>query len=57
MRDEESTSYVGAIETAVDFAKRIYGEAKRRGVDRAQKVIVLGDGAAWIWNIADECFP
>jgi hypothetical protein len=57
VRDEESTSYVGAIETAVDFAKRIYGEAKRRGVDRAQKVIVLGDGAAWIWNIADECFP
>jgi len=57
MRDEESTSYVGAIETAEEFAKRIYGEAKRRGLDRAQKVIILGDGAVWIWNIAEECFP
>lgn len=57
VRDEDSTSYVGAIETAEQFAKRIYGEAKRRGLDRAQKVIILGDGAVWIWNIADECFP
>jgi hypothetical protein len=57
VRDEESTSYVGAIETAENFATRIYGEAKRRGLDRAQKVIVLGDGTPWIWNIADECFP
>ena len=57
VRDEESTSYVGAIETAEEFAKRLYGEAKRRGLDRAQKVIILGDGAVWIWNIAEECFP
>jgi hypothetical protein len=57
VRDEGSTSYVGAIETAEDFARRIYGEAKRRGLDRAQTVIILGDGAIWIWNIADECFP
>jgi len=57
VRDEESTSYVGSIETAEQFAKRIYGEAKRRGLDTAQRVIILGDGAVWIWNIADECFP
>jgi uncharacterized protein UPF0236 len=57
VRDEGSTTYVGAIETAEEFARRIYGEAKRRGLDRAQKVIILGDGAVWIWNIADECFP
>lgn len=57
VRDEASTSYVGAIETAEDFAKRIYAEAKRRGADRAREVAVLGDGAPWIWNIADECFP
>jgi len=57
VRDEGSTTYVGAIETAQEFARRIYGEAKRRGLDRAQKVIILGDGAVWIWNIADECFP
>ena len=57
VRDEASTSYVGAIETSEDFGKRIYAEARRRGVDRAAEVAVLGDGAPWIWNISDECFP
>lgn len=56
VRDEESTSYTGAIETAEAFGKRIYQEAKRRGLDRAEDVCVLGDGALWIWNIAEEHF-
>jgi hypothetical protein len=56
VRDEESTSYVGAIELAEAFGPRIYQEAKRRGLDRAKEVCVLGDGAPWIWNIADEHF-
>jgi hypothetical protein len=57
VRDEGSTSYVGAIETSEDFEERIYAESKRRGVDKAKEVAVLGDGATWIWNIADEAFP
>jgi len=57
VRDEASTSYVGAIETSEVFGKRIYAEAKQRGIDRAKEVVVLGDGATWIWNLADECFP
>jgi hypothetical protein len=57
VRDESSTSYVGAIETAEDFGGRMYAEAKRRGIDSAKDVAILGDGAPWIWNIADECFP
>lgn len=56
IRDEQSTSYIGAIETADDFASRLYSEAKRRGMDRADEVCVIGDGAHWIWNIADEQF-
>ena len=55
-RDEHSTTYVGAIETAEQFGPRIYAEAVRRGLKRAGRVIVVGDGAAWIWNIADEHF-
>lgn len=57
VRDENSTSYVGAIETAEAFGVRIYTEAVRRGLEHAQLVIVLGDGAPWIWKIADEHFP
>jgi len=56
IRDEASTSYTGAIETAEIFGWRLYKEAKRRGLDRAREVVVLGDGAPWIWNIADEHF-
>lgn len=55
-RDEDSTTYVGAIETAEQFGPRIYAEAVRRGLKRAQRVVVVGDGAVWIWNIADEHF-
>jgi hypothetical protein len=57
IRDADSTSYVGAIETSEAFGPRIYAEAVRRGLRQAQKVIVLGDGAPWIWEIATEYFP
>ncbi len=57
VRDEKSTGYVGAIETAEDFTGRIYGEAVRRGLDDAQKIVVIGDGARWIWDLARQNFP
>jgi hypothetical protein len=56
IRDENSTTYCGGIETAETFGKRIYAEAVRRGVGGAQKVVVLGDGARWIWNLSQEHF-
>lgn len=56
VRDEESTSYTGAIEPVEAFGQRIYQEARRRGLGWAKEVCVLGDGALWIWNIADEHF-
>lgn len=57
VRDEQSTSYVAAIEPAEDFGLRIYTEAWRRGWCRAKKKVVIGDGAVWIWNLADQHFP
>ena len=57
LRDEASTTYVGAIETAEEFGPRIYAEAVRRGLNRAGKVVVLGDGAVWIRGIAEAHFP
>jgi hypothetical protein len=56
VREEGSTSYAGAIETAEAFGKRIYGEVWRRGLEEAREVCVLGDGSPWIWNIAEEHF-
>ena len=57
IRDEASTTYSGAIETAELFGPRIYTEAWERGWSRAAKKVVLGDGADWIWNLADQHFP
>ena len=56
VRDDESTSYTGAIETAELFGRRIYQEAMRRGMNSAGETVVIGDGAPWIWNIAEEHF-
>jgi hypothetical protein len=57
VRDEDSTTYVGAIETAEEFGLRIYTEAWDRGWDRATIRVVMGDGSHWIWNNADQHFP
>lgn len=43
-------SYVTAFAPAVDFAQLVYVEAVRRGLHTAQEVVVLADGAPWIWN-------
>lgn len=56
VRDEYSTSYVGAIEGPQSFGNRLYAEALRRGLEKVQKVCVMGDGAPWIWNIGEEHF-
>ncbi len=66
VRDKGSISYSAAIESAAtrdtdehsaEFAQRAVREATRRGFERAGRRVVLGDGALWIWNIADEHFP
>jgi hypothetical protein len=57
IRDEDSTTYVGAIESCEEFGPRLYAEAWRRGWGRADKKVVLGDGSEWIWNQATLHFP
>jgi hypothetical protein len=51
IRDLDSTTYTGAIESAEEFGRRIYAEACGRGWSRARKKVVIGDGAEWIWNL------
>jgi hypothetical protein len=57
LRDESSTTYVGAIESAEQFGRRLYRQAWDRGWSRAEKRVILADGAVWIWNIAEREFP
>jgi Uncharacterised protein family (UPF0236) len=57
IRDPDSTTYTGAIETAEEFGKRIYLEAWNRGWSRAKKKVVISDGAEWIRNLTELYFP
>jgi hypothetical protein len=57
IRDPDSTTYTGGIEIAEEFGKRLYLEAWNRGWNRAEKKVVMGDGAEWIWNLAEQYFP
>lgn len=57
IRDLDATTYTGAIENAEQFGKRLYVEAWKRGWSRAEKKVVIGDGAEWIWNLANQHFP
>ncbi len=57
IRDPDSTTYTGAIQSAEEFGRRIYAEACGRGWSRALKKVVIGDGAEWIWNLVALHFP
>jgi hypothetical protein len=57
IRNPDSTTYTGAIETAQEFGQRLYVEAWKRGWSNAKKKVVTGAGAEWIWNLAEPHFP
>jgi len=57
VRDPDATSFVGAIEPVEEFGWRIYGEAVRRGLSKAQRVVVLADSAQWTKSLAQMHFP
>jgi hypothetical protein len=66
IRDEGSVSYSAALEgacapdtapTRSPFAQRVWREATRRRFCQAPRTAVLGDGAPWIWSIAEDQFP
>jgi hypothetical protein len=56
-RDYDSTSYIADIVCAKEFGGRLRAEAIRRGMARAKTIVFLGDGAAWVWELARVNFP
>ncbi|MGH3492886.1 MAG: ISKra4 family transposase [Sciscionella sp.] len=57
VRDPGSTSYLSTLAPAGEFATLVHAEARRRGADHIRQLIVLGDGAHWIWNLATAILP
>jgi hypothetical protein len=57
LRDPGSSSYIATFEPASTFADLVQAEGIRRGARHVRQLTILGDGAAWIWNIAAAKFP
>lgn len=57
VRDRDSCSYIATFEPASAFAGLVKAEGIRRGADHVRQFTIIGDGAAWIWNIASSQFP
>jgi hypothetical protein len=52
-----ATTYTATLAVAQTFARQLVAVAQRRGLGWARQVVVLGDGAKWIWKLADRRFP
>ncbi len=39
-----------------DLREQLFAEAQRQGLAQAQKVLVIADGALWIWNLTGDRF-
>lgn len=49
-------SVVAAVEGREDFGSRLEDEALRLAVPLSEGLSLLGDGAEWIWNLAEDHF-
>jgi hypothetical protein len=51
-----ANTYVAHLGGPGVFGDQLWAEARRRHWMQARETIVLGDGAAWIWNLAADKF-
>jgi hypothetical protein len=50
-------SVIAAVESAQEFGPRCEEEAERLGLTEPGPLSILGDGAEWVWNLAEAYFP
>jgi hypothetical protein len=53
----QQPSFVTDLADVESFGRQLWLEAEQRGLAQAQQVIVIGDGAHWLWKLAEEHFP
>lgn len=53
----QQASFYADLGSTKTFGEHLWVEAQRRGMAQATRRIVIGDGAHWIWNLAEEHFP
>jgi hypothetical protein len=57
VRDPGSSSYLATFAPAAPFGTLMAAEARRRGAGHVRQLVIPGDGAPWIWNLATRHFP
>jgi len=54
---EGSLRYFARRTAKGGFGQLLYALAVQSGLSRAKQIVVLGDGAPWIWKLVAEHFP
>jgi len=52
-----SKEYYATLDNSQMFGEALWQRACGWRVEQARRVVVMGDGAPWIWNLADLHFP
>ena len=52
--EKEYVTFFGEVG---EFKKLLFDAAARAGYGKIKEVVVIGDGAHWIWNMCEEIFP
>lgn len=52
-----SKEYLATLEGAEGFGRQLWERASAWQVEETRQVVVMGDGAPWIWNLSAEHFP
>jgi hypothetical protein len=55
--DAGSSTYVATFDGKDALAELVEAEYLRRGGDHFRQVVAIGDGAAWIWTMAEKLYP
>ena len=55
--DAGSSTYVATFDGKDALAGLVQAEYLRRGGEHFRQVVALGDGAAWIWTMAEKLYP
>lgn len=49
--------YLATLENAQAFGQKLWGAAQRWHAGEGARIVAMGDGAPWIWNLFAEHFP
>ncbi|HYO51887.1 ISKra4 family transposase [Archangium sp.] len=53
----EQARYVAVVGSPEELKGELAAALKAHGANEARRVVCLGDGAAWVWNLAEQLCP